>query len=530
MAGQVNDRAIPTEETFHLLREKAKADGDAFTVKVWRRTHMGAVPELAASLSGAMVEHFSNPELWIPNLCGGGNFSLQGYHPTDLGKPVGGFLQFTVKSSEPKSVDSEVIKKPEWRGPPVLDFPQKESPRDRDAGSMYDVRSPPGPGEGSRSATATTQTWPRQPGGDVLSPNYGGEASWQVQRQLQGALEAEKRRLDEERLANEREKHKNELAALAKSHEADMAKMEARIMGAMQKPTGPDPSIAMFETMMKLQASAALAATEDRREREKQAAEDRRAAELRQERNDERFNKLLEKMSDRPKEDPLAMIEKVSNIMGKNNSNDAQLKMMHSMAEMHQMQIGTAMDFIQASADMQLGAREKEESPIIKGIEAAVKGVAAMAKGAQVKRPPQQFAQPVLQPTYEQQARAPQQAPQPPPPQQAQPQQPVPTILEQLENGIRGKADVKVVAKAIVNHIKDPSVLAALFEVGNDFEVLINNRLGTWAKEHVDNDAYLKLLVIEVEKELRAGGYIQPEEDAQVEEEQGADEGEENEE
>ncbi len=522
---QLSERAIPPEETFNLLREKAKTDGDAFTVKVWRRQHIGAVPELTASLSGAMVEHFSNPELWLPNLCGGGNFSLQGYHPTDLGKPVGGFLQFKV-TAEPKEIDGAIVKKSEWRGPPTLEFPQTAPAREREAGSIYDLRSPAAPDPaGSQRHHSTQAGSGRAAAGGLHSVDYGGDGVWQERQRLQAALESEKRKLEEERMLNEREKHRNELDSLRKSHEADMAKLEAKMMGAFQqnKPTGPDPSVTMFETMMRMQAENAKQAAEDRREREKIAADDRRAAELRQERNDDRFNKLLEKMSERPKEDPLAMIEKVSNLVGKNNNSEAQMKMMGNMAEMHSVQMGTAMDFIQAAADMQLGAREKEESPIIKGIEAAVKGVAAMAKGAQVKRAaPQQFAQPQLRPTYEQQARAqpPQQAPAQPQP----PPQRVPTILEQLENGIRGKAPVEVVAKAVVNHIKDPSVTAALIEVGYDFEVLIQNRLGVWAKEHVDNEAYIKLLIPAIEKELQLAGYIEPEtEEAQVEEAAGAD-------
>ncbi len=519
---QLSDRAIPPEETYNMLREKAKTDGDAFTVKVWRRQHIGAVPELTASLSGAQVEHFSNPELWLPNLCGGGNFSLQGYHPTDLGKPVGGFLQFKV-SQEPKDVDGAVLKKTEWRGPSTLDFPQAAPARDREAGSIYDLRSPTAPGNGDQRHHSTQAALPRSAVGGLHSVEYGGEGIWQERQRLQGQVESEKRKLEEERMVNEREKHRNELESLKKSHEADMAKLEARLMGAFQsqKPTGPDPSVVMFETMMRMQAENAKQASEDRREREKIAADDRRAAELRQERNDERFNKLLEKMSDRPKEDPLAMIEKVTNLVGKNNSNEAQMKMMGNMAEMHSVQMGTAMDFIQAAADMQLGARDKEESPIIKGIEAAVKGVAAMAKGAQAKRAPQQFAQPQLPPTYEQQARA-----QPPPQPQQQPPQRQPTILEQLENGIRGKAPIETVAKAIVNHIKDPSVSAALIEVGMDFEVLIQNRLGVWAKEHVENEAYITALIAAVEKELKLAGYIPPDEpEEQVEEEQNEDDG-----
>ncbi len=531
----ISDRAIPAEDTFNMLRDRAAKDGDAFGVKVMRRAFNGGMPELIASLSAATVEHLVNPEQWIPSLCGGGNISMQGYHSTDLSKPVGGFLQVKI-SQEAKEVDPSVVGKTDWRGPGVIDFPRKESPREREQLAMYDIKSPPGPGEGMRSATSNNQTWTRQPGGDLHREQYGGEGTWQERQRLQGAMELEKRKLEEERLANERQKHRDELESIKKAHDADMRALKLEMMGAIQQQRPPDTGMAdLMKAQIEDRRLAATQAAEDRREREKMAAEDRREAAARQERNDERFNRLLEKMSERPKEDPLAMIEKVSNLMGKNNNAEAQMKMMASMAEMHSMQIGTAMDFIQASADLNLGGQQEKESPIIKGIEAAMKGLGSLAKGAQVRRPAQQFAQPAVPPTYEQQARAQvaagqQVAPQPPRP-PAPPQPPLPSVIQQLENGIRGMQPVELVAKAIVNNIKEESVAAALLEVAMDFEVLINNRLGVWMKEHVDNEAYVKTLMVEVEKELRLAGYLPPlEEEGQVVEEEGSDEGEENEE
>ena len=76
-----------------------------------------------------------------------------------------------------------------------------------------------------------------------------------------------------------------------------------------------------------------------------------------------------------------------------------------------------------------------------------------------------------------------------------------------------GRAPVGDVAKAIVNHIKDASIQTALLEAGMDFEVLIQNRLGVWAKQHADNEAYIQTLIKEVEKELKAAGLIPDDED-----------------
>ncbi len=538
------DRAIPSEETFNMLRDRAAKDGDGFAVKVMRRAHMGAMPELIASLSGATLENLTTPELWIPPLCGGGNFSMQAYHPTDMSRPVGGFLQVKISQDAKDVVDASVMKKNDWRGPATLDFPKIEA-RDPAQTSMYDVKSPPAPGTAGDQRHQNNQAgYSRSAGGgSVHAPEYGSESFSQERQRLQGALEQEKRKLEEERLAIEREKHRDQIDALKKSHEADMRSLKSEMMAEIQrnKPTGPDSSVVMFETMMKMQSESARQAAEDRREREKIAADDRRAAEARQAANDERFNRLLEKMSDRPKEDPLAMITKVTELMGKNGGGNE--KMMHTMMETMGTINGVAMDFVEHAANMQLGAREEKESPIVKGIEAAVKGLGAMARGAQQRPAPQQFQQPHQPPTFEQQARQ-QQMPSSVPPGQpgssaAMPQsppapapaQPQATVLEQIEFGIWQKAPIAQVANAIVNHLQDPSIQAALFEAGMDFDVLINNRLGVWSKQHVDNEAYLKLLTDEVEKQLRAAGHIPPEDNvAMVEDEQGDDQGDEDQE
>jgi len=522
-----SDRQILPEETFNLIREKAK-ESDEFTVKVMRRAHMGAVPLLEATLSGANVQHFVNPELWLPNLCGGGNFTLQAWHASDTARPVGGFLQFKVDQPT-KAVDHATLKKPDWRGPSVLDYPQKEAPREAQQGSIYELSPPPAPGSGD-SATRSPQAWPRQAGGgSVHSSEYGGEPAWQGRAHFaqMGALEAERRKLEDQRLENEKQRHRDEIDSLKKSHEADMRSFKAEILSEVRsKPvdTGSNAIVEMLKAQAEDRREAAKQAAEDRRAAETRAAEERRAAEARQERADERMNKLLEKMSDRPKEDPLAIIEKVSGLLGKNNNNDATMKMMGSMAEMHSMQIGTAMDFIEHAANMQLGGGGKDESPIVKGIEAAVKGVASMVRAGGAKRPAQQFAQPQIPQTFDQQARQqqqPQQAP-PPPPRDTR------TILEQIESGIRGKFPIAQVADALFTHFNDPSIQTALLAAGGDIEALIQTRLGNWQSENPENKAYVDALFKEVETRAAAAGFFEEEPAPEEGADENPDEGDEN--
>ncbi len=114
-------RTHSNDETLTLIRQKA-AEQDEFAVKVLRRVHNSMAPTRIAMFSGATATHLVNPELWIPQLAGGGNFMLQAYHVSDLNKPVGGFVTFPVEG-DPRDVDIAATVKTSWRGPAILDFP-----------------------------------------------------------------------------------------------------------------------------------------------------------------------------------------------------------------------------------------------------------------------------------------------------------------------------------------------------------------------------------------------------------------------
>ena len=311
-----------------------------------------------------------------------------------------------------------------------------------------------------------------------------------------------------------------------------MRAMKAELMGAIQqtKPQGPDTGMLMMQEMVKQ-------AAEDRREAQKQAAEDRRQAQTLQAASDARFAALLEKMNDRPKENPLEMLKAAVELMGSKKDNgivEAQTKMMHSMSEMMGQQVSVAMDFVSAAADMQLGASGGEKEPgWLKGLDRVMKGVGAMARGAAARGPipqvPQQALPAQVPMTFEQQALA-----QPPAPgstvAQAVPKQPRPSqreteksVIVQIEEAIRGKLEPKQVAAALIAYFQDPSIQKALEEAGGDFEVALQKRLGNWQNEAESNAAYLKQLFTEVEKQLENVG-------EEEEEEEGSEGGEEAEE
>ncbi len=369
--------------------------------------------------------------------------------------------------------------------------------------------------------------------------NGNGAASDDAYQRRQALNEAERRKVEEERLAVKEERHRDQLDGMKKAHEADLRALKMEMMALMQtsKPAGPDPMVQMLIELQKQAAedkrAAAAQAAEDKRAAAAQLAEDRRAAEVRQAASDARFEKMMEKLTERkPEKDPLEAFEKIASIMKKNGDNGGSdsiapmMKMMHNMAEMNTTTVGAAMDFVNMAADMQMGGRDTE-SPVVKAIEAGVKGLGALAKGASIRRvaPPQQ-PMPQVPPTFEQQATAQRVAPAPVPAQAKAPAAPagLGTVVDQAIAAIKDKLPPEYIAKILVDHYNDPAILKLLMEFNGDFEKALQSRLNNWGNLHPENNAYLKTLFDAVEAEAISRGLIQPD-DAEAQE---ADEPEED--
>jgi hypothetical protein len=429
-------------------------------------------------------------------------------------------------------------KKGDWRGPPTLEFPKEEARRGNVVDMpLYGAHSPSGPGLGD-SATRT-HVWPRQPGGGSIQRDNYDDIAFGPKA---AALEAERRKLESEKLDAEREKHKAELAQRDAAHKAEMSSLESKLMNeirAARAPTGPDPMLKLMEMQAEDRRQAEERRREDtkiaaeqrredaRLERERQeradtrAAEDRRLERERQDKIDQRlaeerrdgqarFEKLFEKVSERKERDPLEMIEKASSIFAKKqDSSEALAKTVHNMVEMQSSTMGMAMDFVDQAMRVRMDQQGGGEEPSwVKGIDRLMKGIGKMAlarAGA-----PQLPQVPAGQP---------QQAPQQPGQPQQQPQQASPPVIDQILNAIRQYHPPAQVAAALIHYYQDPSVQQALAEAGGDFEVAFKNKLGNWVNEnHNKNQPYMDALRDNLDKLLKKAGYYADEPDESADE------------
>lgn len=518
--GAAEQRTFTHEDTMRALNDRATKDGDTFLLKVFRRINLAMQPTVIATFEGASVGHFTSPELWLPQLAGGGKFMLMGYHATEPNRPIGSFLTFPIDSEDARDVDMQAPKKAGWRGPVELIFPKEADRRPATDMPLYGIGTPPpAPGPGD---SATRHAWPRSAGGGFQRENYDDAAFGP----RAGALEAERRKLEAEKLDAERDRHKAQLEMRETAHKAEMAALKSELMGefrAARAPTGPDPIVEFMKMQAEERKAADARAAEDRRIAETRATEDRRLAEARQERADARFEKLLEKMSERPKENPLELAKQLVELTGKkSNDSDALVKTVHNMVDMQTSTMGMAMDFVDHVSRMQLGGGGESEPSWVKGVDRLMKGIGKMAL-ARPPAPPPGAAQQPQQVPQAQPGQSNAQQPQQPRPPQAETNLPV---IDQVDQAIRAHYEPKEVAKALIAYYKDESVQRALAEAGGDPEAALMKRLGNWPNAAPQNAEYLKRLLAELERQLQAAGFFA---DDSAEVDEADDEGDEDE-
>lgn len=536
------------EDTIALMNAKATADGDDWWLKVHRRRHIGALPELIATLHNAQVIHAANPETWLPRLAGGGpTFVLHVYHaktPTVLL----GTLQFQIPTDNnpEKSVDPSVTKSQTWAGPRTLAWPpasNEDKQQDR-----YSISAPPASPSGNSAANNV-------PGGG--SPGVSNFASAQI-AQLDAAnarIEIERQKLAAEREQMAEERRRLELDAVKTQASQNLKELEARILAAQTQQSNAISEalrgLAQQNTAPKLDIvgligaaggilGPVLAQMHQSSQAAREAQEKSQALALQQQAEQTRV--LMTAMLSKPGLDPTIekMFDKLERVLEKSQAQQVpQSTMLHTMAESMGSMMNMSMELAQTAADLNIngGGSRAEDHPAYKAIREAVKGVSAMMAGyqqsvkqqaapAQVPNVPA-FPQPALpQRPMQQQAQhvvhangQPPGAPvltQAPAGQELVPNQPlsieisettdVPALLEQMIYALSEPAHVAAVFVQTIGH---PTMRKALDEADGEIEEMISRRIMPFILKHPEHVPYLKSVHDEIEKQGAVAGIFE---------------------
>lgn len=512
------------EKTLELLIERAKNAGDSFRIKIWRHNQMTQQTHQIALFSGAQLVHVTNPELWMPQLAGGGQFAFYVYHVTDPNAHLGGPLKFNV-DGEARPVDLLAVKRPEWQGPKQMDFPIAGQP----PSPSYAV----GPSLNPTVAAPQTSVPGGLGGGPTFSSQSGEVARALAELQSQNnALLTAQRHLDSER-------QNLQLERIRMENDARMRDFEHKI-SAQAKPAEPfagvkeliAPLIGLFQMWMQGQ-------NEMRQLMFK----------LDQERANESRTMLM-KVMERPAVDPL-MMTLFEKLQGLSQANSPSAEMVGQMAEL-------TMSMVDRAAEMANGQPESHwitaARELSKGLGAAISGMKVQKKsaGGQGGRPapgfglpgpsgipqnttaPGSYAAPASgfsgvpgTPAGNGAGAVPTQNYQPPSPQvmnqPAAPAAPAPvqetrvmSVIESLVAAVKAYSPVEQIAKAVIASLPDPGFQHELTLVDGSLQGLAAKFLGDWVPTDERNAPYLAALLAAIEKEGRSAGVFDTEEEAEV--------------
>jgi hypothetical protein len=548
------------EQAIETLKVKAGEAGDTFTVKVSAKRG-SILPSVIASVSGARLEHIASPELWLPRLVGGGDYTLQVFHDSDKAARIAS-LTVTLPGAPFSEVNITAVYAGDWQGPSVLVYPEPKP--------MQSVA--PTPQYAPRSAGLTFSTGVSAPPAAPAAPVQGQFYERELAEKAADlrAREAELRLSSEAREREERTKRETELklaemkAAMANNSAAKAGPNIAEIIGAAAAVFGPILASLSEERKERARLEESRRAEEARL----RAESERRAFEMQQEAN-RRFETLMLKMSEKPTgPDPMLQMLMESNRANAEANGAMMSRVIEATTAVSQMSIG----MIETVADI---TSPPEGSPVLDAIKEGVKAISAITAGTasaarrQVKEqlkqavPPQQPQLPPQAP----QAQLPRQAPVPVgapvvsfpaggPVRPGAPAAPsaapapvpeakveilspapvvveqtafdgvdprtvdlpsgfidaVPSRLEQLVEMIYAHEDVNKVAALFVSSVTEQNheVLSALVAAGGNPQQLLGEHLGeVWILSNMD---YVEKLVVAVEEAGAAAGLVEGDE------------------
>lgn len=516
------------EETINILRETAAAKADNFRTKLWRYENLSGQPVQIATFAEAMVQHVTNPELWVPQFAGGGRYAFSVYHVTDPNIHLGGFLKFQI-DGEPRQLDLNVPFVAGWQGPKALEYPKRPQPQQFN--TVASPSNPAGtlpqtnvPGGGGGAVTLTGQ----QASDSGVAKALGDlQTKIEAYSQSKAALDDEKRRLELERIRHENEMRMRELELKVVKAQADAtsARPVEHSGSALKEIIAVLAPV--LQTVLQSQAETRNTMLKLDAERAARDAEDRRRSET-----------MMIELFKRPAVDPvvLALLEK------SRDSSAPQAEMVAQMAGAMGNVAEVTMQVVSQAAEMANGGQEHwgltAAKEVAKGLGALVQGMkppAALKPRAPALPAPasgfaglpgsgasgngavaaQNFQPPAPGVAGVQQAPV-----QPPAGQQPQ------TVMQQLVAAIKAYVPPHAVADAVIRSLNEPTFSAELDAVNGSMQELATKYLSDWLPTDPRNMVYMKALFDEIQKQGTAAGVF---EDPQAQQAAQADEGDEEE-
>lgn len=363
------------DDKFKILEEKVKAlkgpDGEpvnadgALVIKIGQRDPTAPQgmfrPLTVCSLAGGQCSHVASPELWLPQLMGGGQFVLSVYAPQGTpgsSSPIMDGFDVMLNGEARKTPNWDAVDDPSWVGPKAILYPNKLM-RSAPASSSISVAAPP-------SLTQPATTAPQ------LLPGSGslGVPPSDVERRL-----AEERAYYNQQITalNQRladEQHKRDMDALQAENQRQMAALRAEVAKAAQAAQVPAPKPpdigSILEKAAPILAPILSMWMTGRAEAEKRAEERSREESL-------RWEKMFQAMSSRPAIDPM-----LKEILDQQRAEQLPVAtIIQQSAQANAALIGQMSQMLQTQAELMSGPEENPMIKVVREVGTAIQGIAA---------------------------------------------------------------------------------------------------------------------------------------------------------
>lgn len=456
--------ADPLTEKFKTLEEKVKAlgpdtDGN-LVIKISRRETLGVGgvmrPALVCTIGGASIAHAISPEVWLPRLLGGGRYTLAVFPPGVSTSPIVDGIDTELSGQPYPTPDLDAPKEDGWNGPKHVIYPL---PRPSRESTPMVIQSPPG--AGSSPSTSVPHTTSLGSGG----PNLGAAQQEELRRaheQYQAQIAALNQRLADE----QRRREMDEIRS-AQKREVDALKAEMRelLQRAVPPPPPPAPPQQSIGDLVKellpavLPVVTAIMASNAERER----------------RAEERQNKVLEALANRP-----AISPEIKELMEAQRADQLPVTaILQQTAQATAAMASQMLSMAREVAEMQSGPEESAGIKVIREVGNAVQGImsasTATPPGMKPRRLPKAEGTPVVSAPL---------APAPAPTQALGEVVPLrsaagatPLTLAQIKDLLLQQQDVEMIAQECVKSFETPefqkALEAAKYDPGEMFKTLM---------------------------------------------------------
>ena len=452
-------------EILEAIKSKAASMNlELFRARISRRAAQHLSPDILATFEDFNITHLTSPELWLPELFGGGIFDISLSHMSDVNVAIAAPYRITYSPDafpllKPSYADfMNLLSKPEWLGPLKLIFPR---PPNAPGGRVVTSVTPYGTTITLPNGSTSTVGGPATPD---LTKLTAVENPPEVRQEAVRLMNVQENLMRQERELTDK---KTELQIASLKSDLQQQFQASRPMEGkntiVETVVALAPFLMQFMQMQKESADRNIALQKEASDRHFSAQEAATARHL----------DMMKLVMEKPKDD------------------------LGGMAQMMGTMANVSMQIIQSNAEMLAASQPQQESPGYKLARQAMVALSGLMGNSKV----------AMLPDDENATTAALPEGAPPPGEEKRKY----SQLELLERTIVRKDSKEKVAERFLRALQSKRFMETVrAQYGGNFVKMVEIRLGNWAAANAENLSYLQEIIPFIWEKATEAGLVNP--------------------